>query len=369
MQSACKICLASTIAALTMLFTTSCAQTTPPQIDKLWEEATFSIAQDIIHTYKGIQEQIDKKDKDSATKNKCHLIWAGGEYTIRCKGNDPSINLLAEYIDTLSFDDAIVQQFTQSRDIAKFADYYYMLRAINRGESFDEARDGLTATVFFPIRPLNNNDYIKLHEVFSYKNNKLHEAYLEKMKFQFGNSGCSQGFYSVKHLIESNVTDSELKRDILQLYEKYIPIMDGAPAPQVQLKDKDGKTYTFDTFRGKVLVIDIWATWCSSCLAKMPEYMKLRDEFADNKEVEFITISIDRKSKRKLWLSSIKKHSMEEMINLTTDDDNYSGFEDKYNIVSVPRYMIIDKDGKIVNAFAPAAGENMKRLIIENLNK
>ena len=145
--------------------------------------------------------------------------------------------------------------------------------------------------------------------------------------------------------------------------------MDGAPAPKVILKDKEGKEYTFEEFKGKVLVIDIWATWCSSCLAKMPEYMKLRSEFADNKDVEFITVSIDRKSKRKLWLSAIKKHSMEQMINLTTDDDNYSDFEDKYNISGVPRYMIIDKEGKIVKAYAPAAGEEMKRMIIENLNK
>lgn len=368
MQSAHKIYLASTIAAFMLLFTTSCAQT-PPPVDELWESATYSTAEEIVQTYESIEEQIGKKDKVSATKNKCHLVWAGGEYALKCKGEDKAIALIAQAIDTLSFDDATVQQFTHTRDIEKFADSYFMLRAINRGAAFDEARDGLTATVFFPIRALNDNDYLKLREVFTYKNNALHEAYLEKMKFPFGNSGCTNGFLNVKQLIESNVSDSKLKGEILALYEKYIPIMDGAPAPKVILKDKEGKEYTFEEFKGKVLVIDIWATWCSSCLAKMPEYMKLRSEFADNKDVEFITVSIDRKSKRKLWLSAIKKHSMEQMINLTTDDDNYSDFEDKYNISGVPRYMIIDKEGKIVKAYAPAAGEEMKRMIIENLNK
>lgn len=368
MNSPLRLGIISILATFTML-PIACAQAQLVAVDELWGNEAYTTANSIRTKYDDIQKEIGKGDKESAIKNKCHLIWWGGEYAIKNKGNDNDLTRIAEIVDTVSFDNITVQQFVKSRDIEKFADYYFMFKAMRKGATFDAARDGLTVTVFFPIRALNDNDYQKLREVFTYKNSELHKVFLEKMKFPFGNSGCSKGFYSIKPLIENNVADSELKREILGLYEKYIPIMDGAPAPKVQLKDKDGKEYTFDEFQGKVLVIDIWATWCSSCLAKMPEYLKLRNEFADNKEVEFITVSIDRKSKHKLWLSAIKKHSMEGMINLTTDNDNYSDFEDKYNITGIPRYMIIDKNGNILKAFAPAAGESMKEMIINNLKK
>ena len=368
MGSPLRLSIISILATFTML-PIACAQAQSVAVDELWGNEAYTTAADIRTKYDDIQKEIGKSDKESAIKNKCNLIWWGGEYSIKNKGNDNNLTRIAEIVDTLSFDNITVQQFVQSRDIEKFADYYFMFKAMRRGATFDAARDGLTVTVFFPIRAINNNDYTKLREVFSYNNSELHNAFLEKMKFPFRNSGCTKELYAIMPLIEKNVADSKLKSEILELYSRYTPIMEGKKAPQVTLSDSEGKEHTLAEFEGKILVIDVWATWCSSCLAKMPQYMKLREEFADNAAVEFITLSIDRNKKRELWLTTLKKYSMESMTNLIVNSDEYSEFEDKYNVSGVPRYIIIDKNGNIITAYAPTPGDNMREIICEYLNK
>ena len=145
--------------------------------------------------------------------------------------------------------------------------------------------------------------------------------------------------------------------------------MDGAKAPQAQLQDTKGNIRTLEEFKGKMLIIDVWATWCSSCLAKMPEYMKIRDKFAGNSSIEFITLSIDRNKKRNLWIETLKKQSMDGMTNLITGCDEFSEFEERYNIAGIPRYIIIDKEGYIITAYAPSPGDRLQEIIIENINK
>ena len=60
------------------------------------------------------------------------------------------------------------------------------------------------------------------------------------------------------------------------------------------MKDTNGKNYSFADFRGKVIIVDVWATWCCSCIEKMPKFMQLKDEFKQYKDILFLTISIDR---------------------------------------------------------------------------
>lgn len=342
--------------------------TEPPQVDVLWQQQSeFTTAQEIVDTYKDIKSKAGN-DSRLQIKNLCHMIWHSGEYIIKCKGKNDDINILPEHISELPLGNDSVKAFLQKVKAERFADHYFMLRAMQRGEDFDAARDGLTITVFFPIRAINNNDYDKLRQVFSSDNEILHEVYLEKMKFPFQNSGCNSEFESIRPLIEKNVADTPVKKEILELYDYYTPVMPGKKAPDYTLKDNKGNLHSLTEFKGKTLVIDVWATWCSSCLKKMPEFMKLRDEFRNNPNVEFITVSIDRSKDIKKWKTAIDKHKMNGMLNLIPDTESASPFECDYRIVGVPRYIIIDQDGNIVTAYAPPAGPYMKDIIMQTLN-
>ena len=95
--------------------------------------------------------------------------------------------------------------------------------------------------------------------------------------------------------------------------------------------------------------------------------MQLKDEFKQYKDILFLTISIDRKSDQNKWLKAIKENNMTEMLNLISAPSANSHFE--YHINGVPRYFIIDKEGKIVTVFAPGPGKEMKALIQNTLKQ
>ena len=139
--------------------------------------------------------------------------------------------------------------------------------------------------------------------------------------------------------------------------------MSGQPAPISTLKDTEGNTHTFEEFKGKVVVIDVWATWCSSCIANMPKFIKLSNEYKDRDDICFITISVDRSEDKEMWLRAIERNNMQQMQNLFPDCAEESKFETDFRISGVPRYIIIGKDGNIVSAHAPTPGTEMVEMI------
>src|SRR5689334_22673171 len=72
----------------------------------------------------------------------------------------------------------------------------------------------------------------------------------------------------------------------------------GTPAPGFQLKDLAGHTVRLSDYRGKVVVINFWATWCAPCLAEMPELVKLQRDYKE-KGIQIIGVAAatDRRSK------------------------------------------------------------------------
>ena len=332
------------------------------QLDSLWKRQ-FDDAGSIIALHDSISRATAVEKSGVHTLNQCHYVWHSGEYMFSCRGKNEDIYELPKQAATLSFDNNVVAQFASTKKIGKFADHYFTLQAMKRGDSFNDSRDGVTATVFYEIRALNENDYDKLRTVFTSKNSALHNEYLERLKFPLQNSGCTDGLKSVEPLIEKNVADSPLKAEILAMYETFTRIMPGNPAPISVLKDADGNEHTFEEFKGKVLVIDVWATWCHSCLANMHKFAGMRQWFSKESDVCFITVSIDRSEDKDVWLEALKKHNMKGMLNLFPGCEAQSQFETDFQISSVPRYIIIGKKGEIVSAHAPSPGPEMATMI------
>src|SRR5438067_1498785 len=85
-------------------------------------------------------------------------------------------------------------------------------------------------------------------------------------------------------------------------------ITDTKPAPDFELKGIDGKTYKLSEFRGKVVVLNFWATWCPPCRKEIPEYAEIQKEWAAQ-GVQFIGIAVDEEGLDKVrpWL---EKHTV-----------------------------------------------------------
>jgi thiol-disulfide isomerase/thioredoxin len=118
-------------------------------------------------------------------------------------------------------------------------------------------------------------------------------------------------------------------------------------------------------YRGKLILIDFWASWCAPCRVEMPYTKLLKNEYK-NKNIVFIYISTDRKKDSWLIASNVEKL---EVLNsyLLLDPDN-SPFVKKYNLLSIPRYMLLGKDGYVINDNAPRPSDiKLKNLIDMNL--
>ena len=331
-------------------------------LDSLWNRK-FKDAKSIIALHDSIKSATAEEKKGMHTLNQCHYVWHSGEYMFSCRGNNEDIYELPVQSTELSFDNTVVAQFASTKKIGRFADHYFTLQAMKSGDSFNESRDGVTATVFYEIRALNENDYEKLRIVFTGKNSALHNEFLERLKFPLQNSGCTKGLKEIQPLIEKNVAESPLKTEVLEMYTLFTRIMPGNQAPVSVLKDAEGNEHTFEEFKGKVLVIDVWATWCHSCLANMHKFTGMRQWFKKESDVCFITISIDRSEDKEQWLEAIGKHDMQDMLNLFPDCEMQSQFESDFQISGVPRYIIIGKKGEIISAHAPSPGPDMASMI------
>ena len=331
-------------------------------IDNAWNKP-FAEAKEIVALYDSIRLATPEGKKELHILNQCNYVWQSGEYMFKCRGKNGDIHELPKHRSDLSLDDGVVTGFATKKKIGKFVDHYFTLQAMQQGHAFNEARDGVTATVFYPIRALNENDFEKLRAVFSCSNEAIHHEYLERLKFPLNNSGCSEGLKSVEPLIEQNVADCGLKQEVLELYEIFSRIMPGEPAPPSILKDTQDNEHTFAEFKGKVIVIDVWANWCSSCIINMPKFIALGNEYMNRDDICFITISIDRSEDKEMWLNAIEANNMQHMLNLFPDCEEQSQFETDFRISGVPRYIIIDKEGKIVSAHAPTPGPEMVKLI------
>lgn len=139
-------------------------------------------------------------------------------------------------------------------------------------------------------------------------------------------------------------------------------VAEGAVAPDfVSLTEKGKKVHPAD-FKGKVLVIDFWASWCGPCRQEIP---KLKEIYADQdkKQVEFLSVSID--AKREAWLKAMKDEKLPWNSSWTTD----AGKEvmDLYQFSGIPYIIVIDKEGKIFKKHL--RGEAVRKAIENALKK
>lgn len=123
--------------------------------------------------------------------------------------------------------------------------------------------------------------------------------------------------------------------------------MVGKPAPAFSFKDVNGKAYSLSDFKGKVVYLDIWASWCGPCKQQIPAAKELEERYK-GKNVVFVAVSIDQSEEawKKVLVSNTPPG-----IQLYAKGDN-GAFAQNYGIVSIPRYYLIDKNGNVISADA-----------------
>lgn len=138
--------------------------------------------------------------------------------------------------------------------------------------------------------------------------------------------------------------------------EKRERMKEGNPAPEFTFQNVKGKTVSLSKLKGKVIVLDFWASWCGPCRQEIPHLKKYYEEFK-GKGVEFLSVSID--AKKDAWTKAMKEEGMAWMQGWTPDAGK--SVMDTYQFGGIPFIILIDKAGNIYKK--NLRGEGVKKAI------
>ena len=132
------------------------------------------------------------------------------------------------------------------------------------------------------------------------------------------------------------------------------------PLLALTLPDIDGRDQPFEQWRGKVLIVNFWATWCEPCREEMPEFVKTQAKLGD-KGLQFVGIAIDQPDK-------IRKFASEMGLNYPSLVGGYGALELSKSLgnrlMALPFSLVIDRQGRVVHTqLGPLKPEKLDAIV------
>jgi|GEM_PF-1068623 len=158
--------------------------------------------------------------------------------------------------------------------------------------------------------------------------------------------------------------NSAYKEPLQKTYEKMLAFAKGKPAIPFTLKNEKGEVVKLQDFKNKVVYLDFWASWCGPCIQEMKASKPVKAHFKDNQDLVFLYISIDEKVED--WRAGMEKHEVEG-VNLWAEKAWQDPIAKAYNIVGIPKYYLIDGEGKFNDSAPPRASQNEGKDLIKTL--
>ncbi|MFA6083248.1 TlpA family protein disulfide reductase [Mucilaginibacter sp.] len=196
--------------------------------------------------------------------------------------------------------------------------------------------------------------------------NTVNKLYTGKVKDHYLYHSVTSGISRASSIEQLNMAKKELqprfdaiknealKKDITNGFKEkenqLMLVQTGQPAPAFTLPSDKGKIYSLEDFKGKVVYIDLWASWCAPCRAEIPNYKTLYEKYKDNSQVAFMAIAVfdgDREWRKAL---DVEKPTWLQLY------DSNGVVARSYVANAIPKYILIDKNGRVVNFNAPGPG-------------
>lgn len=240
-----------------------------------------------------------------------------------------------DYTPTQAYYDKIDAIFTEDADLVDMAVYQEFIRryvVIKQPQNIDKINDLQYAK--------NELNYVTQHfknpAVIEYLVDNIISAYVKR----FGVSDLP----TFAPIFEANVHNTKKKAAFKVLCDQWLRIAEGQPSPDFSYKDIQGKAVGLSDLAGKYVYIDIWATWCGPCCREQPFLEKLEKKYA-GKNIHFVSISCDQD--RSAWEKFVKEKKLGGIQLQTFQNDD---FMETYMVTTIPRFILIDREGHIINA-------------------
>ncbi|MEO8235167.1 MAG: TlpA disulfide reductase family protein [Flavobacterium sp.] len=257
------------------------------------------------------------KDAVEIEKEDFYVFFDGTEYTQLFLKNGYDIKLK---MDAKKFDESIVYTGNGAAE-----NNYLAQSVIKEGQITPEK-----------LVALNEDEFKKMTE-----DKKLtEETFLDKSKLD-------------KTFVEIQKKNIAMNIKGLQRYyneSKAVQKLNNAVAPTFDYVNHKGGNTKLEELKGKYVYIDVWATWCGPCRGEIPFLQKVEEKY-QGKNIEFVSISIDVQKDFEKW----KKFVSDKQLGgtqLFADNNWNSDFVKNLGITGIPRFILIDPAGKIINADA-----------------
>ena len=277
----------------------------------------FDTKNKLVKTIKVDEKGIFKDTMNVVTGR--YALSDGNEYTIVYLKNGFDLKLK---MDTKMFDESIVYT-------GKGADENNFLAK----NSLIEAQTDVQSMFFLEEADfLKGMDKKKVDDLKRLDDKKLDPAFVALQK-----QGIDENYTAIVQYYQKNHTALVAKNKL-----------NNTVAPSFNYENHKGGKTKLEDFKGKYVYIDIWATWCGPCRAEIPSLKKM-EELYHNKNIEFVSISIDVDKDHEKWKNFVTEKQLGG-VQLFADKNWYSDFITHFGITGIPRFILIDPNGKVVQS-------------------
>ena len=241
---------------------------------------------------------------------------------------DTTMTLGKDYYDTLR------QYIKEDADLADIDEYRNYM--IETSHVFDEA--GKNIRQFYP-KVLAEMNYIGENM----ENEKVRESLIHHLAFTYVEGNGTDNITDLQNIYYTYVTSPYLNGLFKQACAKWDKAAVGRPSPDFKGVDVNGKQMSLRDFRGKYVYIDMWATWCGPCQKELPFLKKLEEKYK-GRNIVFVGLSIDADKAK--WEARVKSGAL---CGTQLYIGRGSKFQSDYRISGIPRFILLDPNGRIVN--------------------
>ena len=201
------------------------------------------------------------------------------------------------------------------------------------------------------------NFYAAIDSLNSIDFNNMAEQYAAAFQASLNNVTDAEFIVTAKERI-TKTTDSWLER---KTAVDNMP-KEGEPAIDFNYPDIEGNEISLTSFKGKLVYVDVWATWCGPCKAEIPSLQKLETDY-HGKDITFMSVSVD--TDKEAWEKMVAE---KELGGVQLWADGWSKITKDYAIFGIPRFLLFDAKGNVISLDAPRpSSDEIRGLIDTNL--
>lgn len=229
--------------------------------------------------------------------------------------------------------------FGQSDSV--FYDWDYVMNYVKKNKSVINGTSAIVKTIVSNYEGENQQlELIKFYnEAFDYK--IVHKETLTRIIDSLKTNGLSE---EIRLLANQSKDKIEFR-------------LKGKKIKDFKLVNKNSDTLSISSLSDKIIIVELWTTWCGPCIKEMTKIPKIR---TDNVSIEFYSISLDKDFQK--MKKFIEKNGYDWPIVFGGDQNYNKELWNYFNIVAIPKYYVVDRDGIIINSLDNLDLEYLKSL-------